>query len=394
MVYVSHDLAVVASIADRIAVFYAGRLVESGPTRSLLADPRHPYTRALLAAVPDHADPRRLRGIPGSAPGLGDRPDGCAYSTRCPLVTELCRQQRPGLDEVATGHLTACHELERSSSVSVVLPPPIHRTGDRSRLILEVRGLAATYPTRQGPVTVCHDVSFEIPAGSALAIVGESGSGKTTLARCVAGLHPPSAGVVSFDGQRLAPLADGRTAEQRRRVQMVFQNPYASLNPVHTAGASIARAAVVLRGLSGAQAAQQARSMLERVRLAAGVFDRFPSELSGGERQRVAIARALVAEPELLICDEITSALDVSVQAAVIELLESLRVELGLSLLFISHDLAVVGTVADSVVVLESGWIRESGDVRSVLATPSDDYTRGLVAAVPRLDPQTAVPNP
>jgi peptide/nickel transport system ATP-binding protein len=254
--------------------------------------------------------------------------------------------------------------------------------------------LAATYLTRQGPVTVCHDISFEIPAGTALAIVGESGSGKTTLARCVAGLHPPSAGEVRFDGQRLAPLADRRTAEQRRRVQMVFQNPYASLNPVHTVGASVARAAVVLRGLRGAQAAQQARSMLERVRLPKGAFDRFPSELSGGERQRVAIARALVAEPELLICDEITSALDVSVQAAVIELLESLRVEFGLSLLFISHDLAVVGTVADSVVVLESGWIREKGDVRNVLAAPSDDYTRGLVAAVPRLDAQPAGPNP
>jgi peptide/nickel transport system ATP-binding protein len=394
MMYVSHDLAVVASIADRIAVFYAGRLVEVAPTARLLSEPLHPYTRALLAAVPEHAEPRQLRGIPGAAPSLNDRPMACAYAPRCPLASERSRQERPELEEARSGHFVACHEVGHTQAVAVELPPPVHRTGDRSQPLLDVQNLVATYPSRQGPVTVCHSLSFRIPAGTSLAVVGESGSGKTTLARCIAGLHARTGGVVGFAGEDLAPLAERRTPEQRRRVQMIFQNPYGSLNPAHTVGDSVGRAAVVLRGLRGEAARAEARDMLERVRLSPRTLDRYPGELSGGERQRVAIARALVAQPDLLICDEITSALDVSVQAAVVELLESLRVELSLSLLFISHDLAVVSTIADSVMVLEHGHIREQGDVRTVLAAPRDDYTRRLVAAVPRLhDERTPAPS-
>jgi peptide/nickel transport system ATP-binding protein len=385
MVYVSHDLAVVASIADRIGVFYAGRLVELGPARELLRDAKHPYTRALLAAVPEHIEPRQLRGIPGAAPGLAERQAGCAFAPRCPLATERSRRERPALEEVAEGHLVACHEVARSGALATELPPPVHRTGARSVPSLQVRGLHATYPSRQGPVQVCHDISFEIPAGTSLAVVGESGSGKTTLARCIAGLHPRSGGDVLLAGAPLAPTAARRSGDQRRRVQMVFQNPYASLNPAHRVGDSVVRSAVVLRHLDRARAEREARRLLDLVRLPARTFERYPGELSGGERQRVAIARALVAEPELLICDEITSALDVSVQAAVIELLESLREELRLSLLFISHDLAVVATVADSVVVLERGVVRERGEVATVLSSPSDAYTRRLLEGVPRL---------
>jgi peptide/nickel transport system ATP-binding protein len=387
MVYVSHDLAVVASIADRIAVFYAGRLVECGPSASMLSDPRHPYTRALLAAVPEHNDPRQLRGISGSAPSLEERPPGCTYAPRCPLAIERCRGERPVLAPISEGHLVACHEVQRVRAVVVDLPPPVRRVGATGTPVLEVRNLSASYPGIQGPVAVCRDLSFQIRTGTTLAVVGESGSGKTTLARCIVGLHPPSAGELLFDGQLMLPTAGQRSPEERRRLQMVFQNPYASLNPAHSVGDSVVRAAVVLRGLGRAEAAERARTMLERVRLSARAFERFPSELSGGERQRVAIARALIAEPELLICDEITSALDVSVQAAVIELLESLRSELGLSLLFISHDLSVVATVADFVVVLESGHIREFGDVSEVLNNPADDYTRRLIEAIPRLRP-------
>lgn len=394
MVYVSHDLAVVASIADRIGVFYAGRLVELAPTAQLLGEPLHPYTRALLAAVPEHAEPRQLRGIPGSAPSLDQRPQACAYAPRCPLATDRSRQQRPELQEVRPGHFAACHEVHRTQAVPVQLPPAVLRAGDRSQPLLDVQDLSATYPSREGPVTVCHSLSFRIPAGTSLAVVGESGSGKTTLARCIAGLHRRNFGEVRFAGEDLVPLAERRTQEQRRRIQMVFQNPYASLNPAHSVGDSVARAAVVLRGLRGDAARSEARGMLERVRLSAGTLDRYPGELSGGERQRVAIARALIAQPDLLICDEITSALDVSVQAAVIELLESLRADLRLSLLFISHDLAVVSTVADSVIVLEHGHIREEGDVRTVLAAPQDDYTRRLIAAVPRLHDELAPTRP
>jgi peptide/nickel transport system ATP-binding protein len=232
---------------------------------------------------------------------------------------------------------------------------------------------------------VVEDVSFELARGSCLAIVGESGSGKTTIARCVAGLHEPSAGAIRLDREQLAPRARSRTREQRRRLQIVFQNPYDSLNPRRRIRDEIARPARLLRGISATDAEAEVARLLERVRLPSRVANRFPGELSGGERQRVAIARALAAGPELLVCDEITSALDVSVQATVLELLQQLRAELGLSLLFISHDLAVVGTVADDVLVLESGRVRETGTTSSVLSSPQDEYTRRLLEAAPSL---------
>ena len=215
--------------------------------------------------------------------------------------------------------------------------------------------------------------------------MGESGSGKTTIARCVAGLHSPSAGTILLAGEQLAPRARSRTRQQRRQLQIVFQNPYDSLNPRRRIRDEIARPARLLRGISAADAEAEVVRLLERVRLPSRLADRFPGELSGGERQRVAIARALAAGPELLVCDEITSALDVSVQAAVLELLQELRAELGLSLLFISHDLAVVGTVADDVLVLESGRVRERGSTAQVLSSPQDDYTRRLLEAAPTL---------
>ena len=245
------------------------------------------------------------------------------------------------------------------------------------------RSTASTRRTERVPVV--DDVSFELARGACLAIVGESGSGKTTIARCVAGLHQPSAGAIRLDGEQLAPRARSRTREQRRRLQIVFQNPYDSLNPRRRIRDEIARPARLLRGISAADAEAEVARLLERVRLPSRLADRFPGELSGGERQRVAIARALAAGPELLVCDEITSALDVSVQATVLELLQELRAELGLSLLFISHDLAVVGTVADDVLVLESGCVRETGPTAKVLSSPQDDYTRRLLEAAPSL---------
>jgi peptide/nickel transport system ATP-binding protein len=234
-------------------------------------------------------------------------------------------------------------------------------------------------------VHVCRDVSFDIPARTTLALVGESGSGKTTTARCVVGLHPRTGGRVLLAGEVLAAQVGRRTAEQRRRLQMDFQNPYASLNPTVTVGDSIARPAELFFGMSHADARGKARDLADLVRLPGRVLDRYPVDLSGGERQRAAIARALIADPEVLVCDEITSALDVSVQAAVIELLEDLRQRLNLSMLFISHDLAVVASIADRIVVLEQGQIREQGDIGQVLAQPGNDYTRRLLDAVPRL---------
>jgi peptide/nickel transport system ATP-binding protein len=384
MVYVSHDLAVVSQIADRIAVMYAGRVVEEGPAAEILAEPKHPYTRGLVASIPDHLHPRRLEAMPGIAVGVGERPPGCAFAPRCPLRVDRCEAELPALADIAAGRRVRCFEWRRTPGL---------RSGELSTLgpvataasLLSVEGLRAVHGSRHEQVVAADDVSFSLTAGECVALVGESGSGKTTIARCVAGLHPPAAGAILLDDERLAPRARNRSRDQRRRIQIVFQNPYDSLNPRHRVGDAIARPARILRELSKADAAAEVGRLLERVRLPARLGERYPGELSGGERQRVAIARALAADPVLLVCDEITSALDVSVQAAVLELLAELRADLGLALLFITHDLGVVATVADRVLVLESGLVCEQGPVVDVIEHPQNDYTRRLIEAAPRL---------
>ena len=385
VVYVSHDLAVVSSIADRVAVMYAGRIVEEGPTTELVSRPRHPYTRGLLSSVPDPVRPRRTQSIPGVSVGIDDRPRGCAFAPRCLQRTEpRALIEAPPLDYIDSHHRVRCFEWRRTPLLELEKPLAA-RTWERGSELLEVASLEAGYGGRLAPVVVVRDVSFAISPGECLAIVGESGSGKTTLARCIAGLHPPRAGSVMLDGVALAPAAAKRAREERRRVQIVFQNPNESLNPRHRVGNAIARPARILRNLSAGEADEETTRLLGLVRLPPGLRDSFPSELSGGERQRVAIARALAANPDLVICDEITSALDVSVQAAVLELLSELRAQLGLALLFITHNLGVVASIADRMLVLEAGSIREQGTVASVLSNPQDDYTRRLVAAAPRL---------
>jgi peptide/nickel transport system ATP-binding protein len=239
------------------------------------------------------------------------------------------------------------------------------------------------------------DVSFTIEPGECVALVGESGSGKSTIARCIAGLHVPSGGTISFAGEALAGAARARPLDARRRIQIVFQNPYQSLNPRQRVRSSIERPLRVLRRLSRDAARQEVDDLLGRVRLPARLADRFPGELSGGERQRVAIARALAAKPDLLVCDEVTSALDVSVQAAVLELLQDLRAELHLSMLFITHNLGVVACIADVVLVMDRGTVCEAGPVDGVLHSPNHEYTRRLLKAAPSLsDERVTKPKP
>jgi peptide/nickel transport system ATP-binding protein len=383
MVYVSHDLAVVAQVADRIAVMYAGRIVEEGPSAAVLAEPRHPYTRGLVASIPDHVAPRRLHGMPGVAVGVGERPPGCAFAPRCLQRVARCEEEPPVLEPAGDGRRVRCFEWRVTPALAVAERVEARPSSDREPL-LAVEELRAVHG-RINPVVAAEDVSFALAPGGCVALVGESGSGKTTIARCVAGLHPPAAGRITLAGQPLASRAKNRPNEARRRLQIVFQNPYDSLNPRHRVSDAIARPARILRDLSQDEARGEVAELLERVRLPARLATRFPGELSGGERQRVAIARALAARPDLLVCDEITSALDVSVQAAVLELLAELRAELGLALLFISHDLGVVATVADRVLVLEHGRVCEEGPVATILAEPEHPYTRRLVEAAPRL---------
>jgi peptide/nickel transport system ATP-binding protein len=291
----------------------------------------------------------------------------------------------PPLDGIGPRHRVRCFEWRATPPLEVSAPPDLRAAGEMSTPLLKVEGLRASYDSHHETVVAATDISFELQRAECLAIVGESGSGKTTVARCIVGLHEPAAGRIMLDDEALPGKAKARSLEARRRIQIVFQNPADSLNPRRRIGAEVTRPARILRGLSADEAVKETAALLERVRLPAALAGRFPGELSGGELQRVAIARALSARPDLLVCDEITSALDVSVQAAVLDLLGELRNDLGLAILFISHDLGVVASIADRILVLESGNAREEGPTTRILSHPQEDYTRSLLEAAPRI---------
>ena len=387
IVYVSHNLAVVAELADHVAVMYAGRVVETGPTEEVLRQPNHPYTRGLVASVPDFRWPRALHGIPGVAVGVGERPSGCAFAPRCPQRVDQCEMAVPDLEQTAAGHNVRCIEWQRTPRLLIGEGGPAVAAAAAGAPLLQVEELRAVHRSRHGDVIAASDVSFTVGVGEAVALVGESGSGKTTIGRCISGLHVPESGRILLAGIELAAEAGQRPRDVRRQIQIVFQNPYDSLNPRRRVVEEIARPAEILRGLSASEAEAEAVTLLDQVQLPARIANRFPPELSGGERQRVAIARALAAHPAVMICDEVTSALDVSVQATVLELLARLQRDLGLALVFISHDLGVVASVATRALVLESGIVREQGVLSDVLGAPSDDYTRRLINAAPSLTP-------
>jgi peptide/nickel transport system ATP-binding protein len=390
IVYISHDLAVVAQVSSTVLVMYAGRIVEYGPAAALIRHPEHPYTRALVLSSPDHLEPRRLAGIRGTAVGVGDRPPGCAFAPRCPQRHEICDEAMPNMTLLSGGRAVRCYLHEATPATSRI-PADMAPTPLADAPLLDVRSLHAEHGRGSSRVVAVRDVSFSVGAGECVAIVGESGSGKTTLGRCLAGLHTPSSGVVELAGEPLPGAASQRSRRERRAIQIVFQNPYDSLNPRHRVGLSIERTAIVLRGLSRRDAGREVSALLERVQLPATVASRFPRELSGGECQRVALARALGAKPDLIVCDEVTSALDVSVQANVLQLLSDLQAELGLALVFISHDLGVVASVSRRILVMAEGEIREEGLAGDVLQRPSDPYTKSLLVSAPRLEIPTAV---
>jgi peptide/nickel transport system ATP-binding protein len=386
---------------------YAGRIVEQGTVDEILRRPRHPYTRGLLAATPDHLRPRALQPMPGTVAAVGERPPGCAFAPRCAQRVDRCETGLPPLEQTGAGHLARCFEwrstppLPAGPAPPVLAPaiPPAPQTltaagtlpaaDGEAAAVLEATGLRAEYRTRQQTVVAARDVSFRLARGGCVALVGESGSGKTTIARVIAGLHPLAGGDLRLDGVALPADARRRPRSQRRRIQIVFQNPAEALNPRHTVASAIARPARVLRGLSRAGAMAEVSRLLEAVRLPPQTARRYPGELSGGECQRVAIARALAGQPEILVCDEITSALDVSVQAVVLELLRDLRARLGISVIFITHDLGVVAAVAEQVLVLHDGAICEAGTAGQILGHPQHEYTQRLLAAAPSLSGAT-----
>jgi peptide/nickel transport system ATP-binding protein len=361
-------------------VLYAGSLVEQASTDLLVRDPGHPYTARLVAAVPDLGGKRVLHGIPGSAPTPSERPDGCRFAPRCELATDECTVALPSIEEFEAGHLVRCVHTEQVSAEFVNRSKPAP-SREYTKALLQVVGLTAKY----GDNEVLHGLDLSVPAGSCTALLGESGSGKTTLAQTIAGLHAQASGEILLRGSPLPFGVAPRSRDVLRTVAYVFQNPYASLNPRKTIGESIARPLRVLARASRDDAVGAARSTLEKVGLQPAHADRYPDQLSGGERQRAAIARALVTEPELLICDEVTSALDVSVQATVVELLARLREQTGLTLLFVTHDIALVRNIAQEVAVLQDGHIVEHAPVEQLFAKPAHAYTRELIDTTPAL---------
>jgi peptide/nickel transport system ATP-binding protein len=385
--YVTHDLAVVANLADRVAVMYAGLVVEQGAASEIFARAAHPYTRRLLAAIPRIDDARDLLGIPGRAPAPGQRPSGCPFAPRCELVIPECSAAIPRPAVVGDRHEARCLRVEAALESVATKRVTTARAARRHEALLEVTAVDASY----GALEVVHEVTFSLERGECVALVGESGSGKTTIARSIAGLHGEWKGEIRFDGSLLSPSPRRRSLDTRRRIQYVFQNPYGSLNPRRTVAQTVARPLALL-DVSRKDARSRVDEMLERVSLSARHGGRFPDELSGGERQRVAIARALICEPELVICDEVTSALDVSVQAAIVNLLVALQHDLGLSLLFVTHNLPLVRSVAQRVAVMRHGSIVELGGSEQVLLDPTDEYTRRLLADSPQLEAVRAGP--
>ena len=386
--YVSHDLAVVAALARRVAVMYAGRIVELGAAEELFESAAHPYTRRLVGAIPRLTGGRSLVGIPGHAPSPGRRPPGCAFAPRCKLHIPQCDENVPALDPVRPGHRVRCiraHDVLKQARAAVGDPLDLAAAStDSAALTLE--NVVAHY----GPVEVLHSINLTLERHECLAIVGESGSGKTTTARSIAGLHRDWTGSIRLGDQELEESARARSTESRRQIQYIFQNPYGSLNPRKTIGETVGQPLSVFGIATRREADKMVWEMLEQVSLPANYANRYPDQLSGGERQRVAIARALISSPSILICDEVTSALDVSVQAAIVELLGKLQRELGLSMVFVTHNLPLVRSIAQKVAVLSEGNIVEYGETADVLADPQQPYTRELIANTPSLETATS----
>jgi peptide/nickel transport system ATP-binding protein len=378
--YVTHDLAVVANIADRVAVMYAGRIIELGPREVMFSQPAHPYTRALLDAIPHLAQARALTGIPGSTPGPGRRPPGCRFHDRCEHVQDRCKETEPPDVQVGPDHTAKCLRVGEIGAWDINRGNVADTDPNKQRdIILAVEDLRVFYGRKE----VVHGVGFDVGKAEVVALVGESGSGKTTISRCVGGLHTEWTGELTFEGRALGKGSRARSVEDRKRIQYIFQNPYLSLNPRLTIAQIVSRPMELFGIAKGRKARDRVVELLDAVALGPTVLDLRTDRLSGGERQRVAIARALAAEPDLLVCDEITSALDVSVQGSIVALLENLRQTRGISMLFVTHNLALVRSIAARVQVLNGGELVESGFVVEVLDSPKQEYTKRLLSNSP-----------
>jgi len=394
LVVITHNLGIVARYADRVAVMYAGRKVEEAEAGALFATPRHPYSAGLLASVPRLDRPRaeRLETIEGLPPNLLTPPQGCRFAPRCPHRAPVCDADPVPVEK--DGRYVACHRVDEIVRVAAVirpLPPP-----DKSApALLTVRGLkkhfrisTGTLGTSHATIRAVEDVSFTVPKGQTLGLVGESGCGKTTVGRTILRLEEATGGTIDFDGVDITHAGRAEMKALRRRIQVIFQDPFSSLNPRMTIGGIIQEALLVHKRVPNARTARERTGeLLVRVGLFAEMAERYPHQLSGGQRQRVGIARALAMEPDFIVCDEPVSALDVSIQGQIINLLDGLQRDLGLTYLFIAHDLAVVRHISHRIVVMYLGRVMEMADRDDLYAAPLHPYTKALLDAAPIPDP-------
>jgi peptide/nickel transport system ATP-binding protein len=392
VMFISHNLGVIAKMCDRVGVLYAGAMVEEGSAREVFEDPRHPYTVGLLRCIPrrgQRKDHGRLDTIPGFLPPPGAVLPGCVFVDRCAIARDRCRTDPPPAYDIGGGRESRCHyhaeapSLPRQTPSDVAMPPVTHEGVP----ILRADNLAKTFKQAGHDVHALAGVTAELWPGETLGLVGESGSGKTTFARVVLGITAPDdGGALQLDGHVLAARVGKRSDEDVRSLQIVFQNPDSALNRAHTVRRLVGRALSRLAGLSGSEREDRLRELTTSVRLQERYLGVRPSALSGGLKQRVAIARAFAGDPRLVVCDEPTSALDVSVQAAILNLLADLQREQRTSYLFISHDLGVVRYLSDRIAVLYLGRLMEIGPAEAVFDGPHHPYTEALLSAIPSLD--------
>jgi peptide/nickel transport system ATP-binding protein len=402
ILYISHNLGVISRVADRVAVMYAGELVELGSVRDIFLGPQHPYTVALFGCIPQISasrQPRTLQPIRGRVPSLHETPSGCVFEPRCDRARERCRLEHPDIVRTADEHLARCFYADSPDPAELkalqAAPADAKLSPSGDDLVLKIEGLKTYYKAQEqglaglagrrkkGFVKAVDDVSLTARTRSTLGIVGESGCGKTTLAKCIAGLVTPNAGEMDFIGIDVMRVVEQRPVELLKELQMIFQNPDSTLNPRRSIGEAIARPLRLFRTVPSSEIRNEVVRLLEAVRLGEEYYDRLPRQLSGGEKQRVALARAFAGRPTLVLCDEPLSSLDVSVQAAVLNLLQEFQQRYGTTMMFISHDLSVVYQLCDHVAVMYLGQFCEIGPTDALFAPPYHPYTEALLSAIP-----------
>ncbi len=406
VIYITHNLGVVAQLCERVLVLYAGEIMEDADVDDLYERPFHPYTLGLLNSVPRPGQTKRdsqLQSIRGNPPSLAELPTGCVFTERCAFAIDKCRDIKPPLERLDHDRLVRCHRWEEIASGELQFEDFVdfsikNKLDETTKTLMQVEDLTKHFPVKQdfsdiingvkpAPIRAVDGINLSVRAGHTLGLVGESGSGKTTLSRVIIGLQERTDGKLELLGMDIRNSVRERSADVLAKIQMVFQNPQNSLNPYLSVRQTIRRPLMKLRGFSRQDADDEVLELLQAVNLKPEYANRFPDELSGGEKQRVVIARAFASDPDLIICDEPVSALDVSVQSAVLNLLARLQVENETAYMFISHDLAVVGYLADYIAVMYLGQLFEVGTAAELFRAPFHPYTEALVSAIPVADP-------